>query len=322
MNLCGRKACSRVSTDGLGASGIQQIDALEIDHVLVGQLVQLAQLAQRLQPHRRQAGRLDHAHVPARALDADHLHILAQLILDRGLDRGVAAAMQHQLRIAAQQPRGVGAHRQIRVDALGGVIGRRIPARRRQTSCDCIGVSLAFGKRLRKPSGVAAQVPRSVIKPVTSRAGVTSKPGLAAAEPGAAISTSALYRQAAGPVIFSTSSWLRSSMGMSRPDSQRPVDGGAGQRHIEGHVVVLRRQRLQIGADLVGDIAIGGDAVGAHDHHVHLARLHVMAAGIVGQDGVRHAMAAQFERGQRGALVARPGFVHPDMQSMPASCAR
>ena len=39
-----------------------------------------------------------------------------------------------------------------------------------------------------------------------------------------------------------------------------------------------------------------------------------MAAGIVGQDGVGDAMAAQLERGQRGALVAGAGFVHPDMQ--------
>ena len=39
-----------------------------------------------------------------------------------------------------------------------------------------------------------------------------------------------------------------------------------------------------------------------------------MAAGIVGEDGVRHAMAAQFKRGQRSALVARAGFIHPDMQ--------
>ncbi len=39
-----------------------------------------------------------------------------------------------------------------------------------------------------------------------------------------------------------------------------------------------------------------------------------MAAGIVGQDGVGHAMAAQFEGGERRALVARPCLVHPHMQ--------
>ena len=39
-----------------------------------------------------------------------------------------------------------------------------------------------------------------------------------------------------------------------------------------------------------------------------------MAAGIVGQDGVLDAMAAQLEGGERSALVARPRLVHPDMQ--------
>ncbi len=39
-----------------------------------------------------------------------------------------------------------------------------------------------------------------------------------------------------------------------------------------------------------------------------------MAAGIVGQDGVVDAMAAQFKGGQRGALVAGTGLIDPDME--------
>ena len=35
MNLCGRKACSSVSTDGLGDLAVEQVAALDIDHVLV-----------------------------------------------------------------------------------------------------------------------------------------------------------------------------------------------------------------------------------------------------------------------------------------------
>ena len=42
--------------------------------------------------------------------------------------------------------------------------------------------------------------------------------------------------------------------------------------------------------------------------------LHVMATGIVGQDGMGHAMAAQLEGSQGSALVARARLVHPDMQ--------
>ncbi len=83
----------------------------------------------------------------------------------------------------------------------------------------CMVENLVSGKRLRKASGVAAQVPRSVMKPVTSRAGVTSKPGLAAPLPGAAISTTATEPSARRPCIFSTSSGERSSMGISRPSA-------------------------------------------------------------------------------------------------------
>ncbi len=39
----------------------------------------------------------------------------------------------------------------------------------------------------------------------------------------------------------------------------------ARQADIERHAVVVRRQRLQIGADLVADVAGGGGAVGADD---------------------------------------------------------
>ena len=45
-----------------------------------------------------------------------------------------------------------------------------------------------------------------------------------------------------------------------------------GQRDIERHVVVVRRQRLQIGADLVGDVAVRGDAIGADDAEIDFAR--------------------------------------------------
>ncbi len=79
----------------------------------------------------------------------------------------------------------------------------------------------------------------------------------------------------------------------------------------------MRRQRFQIGADLIGDIAVGGGAVGADDTQIDHPVLHQMAAGVVGDDGVRHAVLAEFPRGQRRTLVARAGFVDPDMDGMP-----
>src|SRR5580698_1945908 len=78
---------------------------------------------------------------------------------------------------------------------------------------DCMEISAQlFGKRVRNPSALAAQVPRSVIKPVTRRAGVTSKPGLAAELPGAAISTVGIVPFWSLPVILGISEAARSSI--------------------------------------------------------------------------------------------------------------
>jgi hypothetical protein len=106
MNLCGRKAC------------IEQIDALEVDHVLVGELFQPAQAAQFGKTHCRQARGLDMAHVPARALDADDFDFLAEKIARLRLHAGVAATVQHEFRIGAQKPRRVGTQGEIAIDAL------------------------------------------------------------------------------------------------------------------------------------------------------------------------------------------------------------
>ena len=91
------------------------------------------------------------------------------------------------------------------------------------------------------------------------------------------------------------------------------VDGRRRQCNIERHAIVVRGERLQIGPDLVADVAIGGDPVGADDGEIDHAVLHQMAAGVVGDHGVRHAVVAEFPGGQRSALIARPGLVDPDM---------
>src|SRR5690606_41348486 len=73
--------------------------------------------------------------------------------------------------------------------------------------------------------------------------------------------------------------------------TRRSSDLGVRQRDIEGDAAGVGRERFQIGADLVGDIAGRGGAVGAYDAHIDIAMLHQMAAGIVGDDRVRHAVA-------------------------------
>ena len=42
-----------------------------------------------------------------------------------------------------------------------------------------------------------------------------------------------------------------------------------------------------------------------------------MAAGIVGNHGMRHAMMAEFPGGERGTLIARARFVHIDVNGNP-----
>ena len=105
----------------VGRAGVEQVQALHIDHGLVGERIERAKLAQRLELHRGQALRLDIGHVPAGALDRDHLVLDAEIVLGARLDRGVAPAMQHEQRIAAEQARGVDAEREILGDALLGV---------------------------------------------------------------------------------------------------------------------------------------------------------------------------------------------------------
>ena len=46
------------------------------------------------------------------------------------------------------------------------------------------------------------------------------------------------------------------------------VDGRRRQCNIERHAIVMRGERLQVGPDLVADIAIGGHPVGADDREI------------------------------------------------------
>ena len=124
--MCGRKACSSVSTEGFGEDGIDEVGALQRHHVLVRQPVELARLQQGVELHRRQALRLDDAHVPAAALDAEHVPRLADDVGCRGLARGVAAAMQHQPRVTAQQSRRIDAQRQVAADAFFSIVGDQL----------------------------------------------------------------------------------------------------------------------------------------------------------------------------------------------------
>ena len=73
----------------------------------------------------------------------------------------------------------------------------------------------------------------------------------------------------------------------------------------------MGREGLEVGADLVAHVAGAGGAIGAHDHRIHLAVLHQMAAGVVDDHRMGHPFAAQLKGREAGPLVARAGFIHP-----------
>src|SRR6266481_272199 len=59
------------------------------------------------------------------------------------------------------------------------------------------------------------------------------------------------------------------------------VEGGDGRGDVEGHVVFLGEDGDLVGADFVGGVAVGRDAVGAGDDGVDFSGLEKMADHVV-----------------------------------------
>jgi len=60
------------------------------------------------------------------------------------------------------------------------------------------------------------------------------------------------------------------------------IDGRNRRRHIERDAVLFRQDRYGVSSDFIGDVAIGGDAVRAHDDGANFALLHHHSRHIVG----------------------------------------
>ncbi len=118
----GQKGVQQCLDRGVGRAGIEQVRSLHPHHLCVGERLAPAQFAQRREPHGGQAGRLDCRHVPAAALDTKGLPLLVEKVVHRSLDRGVAAPVQHQPRLAAQETRGIDAQREVAPDPRFGVV--------------------------------------------------------------------------------------------------------------------------------------------------------------------------------------------------------
>ena len=92
---------------GGGGVGAQGVGLQFVDHLRVGEGLQLGQPAQVVQVHRGKALGLDEFQVPAAPLDVEDVPLLAEEIRLAHLHRGVAAAVQHQGFVPSQQARGV-----------------------------------------------------------------------------------------------------------------------------------------------------------------------------------------------------------------------
>ena len=119
-------------------------------------------MPQRREPHGGEAGKVDHAHVGAGRFDAQHLDFGAEAVAHRFLQRGVAAAMQHELRIAAQQPRGVDAQRKLAADiedrlTREGKLTLRALVVGRKSRSEMIGVFLALLELIRQKKILVVQ---------------------------------------------------------------------------------------------------------------------------------------------------------------------
>ena len=86
------------------------------------------------------------------------------------------------------------------------------------------------------------------------------------------------------------------------------------RRHIERDRVLFGQHGDRIGADLVGHVAIGGNAVRAHDHGVDLALLHDGAGHAVADHRGGDAIFVQLPGGQPRALQERTGLIGIDIQ--------
>jgi hypothetical protein len=102
---------------GIGRGRLDQIGALDGNQILVRDRVERAQPSQRRKPHGRETCGFDGRHIPAGGLYVQNLGFLAEEIAQAGLERRVAAAVQHQLGIAAEEPGCIDMQRQVAVDA-------------------------------------------------------------------------------------------------------------------------------------------------------------------------------------------------------------
>src|SRR6266513_2991060 len=103
----------------------------------------------------------------------------------------------------------------------------------------------------------------------------------------------------------------------ARAVGERDVDGGGGRGAVERYAMVQRQHRERIGADLVREVAVRGNAVGPDDHEIHLRLAHQRSRRAVGDHGARDAGVHQLPGGEPRPLQHRARFVHEHLHAAP-----
>ena len=93
---------------------------------------------------------------------------------------------------------------------------------------------------------------------------------------------------------------------------RRQIDGRERRGDVERNLVLAREHRHGVGADLVRGVAVGGDAIGADDDEIDLARAHQRSGHAFGNDRRVDAVTHELPRRQPRALQERPRLVGED----------
>ena len=89
---------------------------------------------------------------------------------------------------------------------------------------------------------------------------------------------------------------------------QGQVNGAGGRGDVERDAVFFGEDGQGVGANLVGSVAVGGNAVGAGDDAGNLALPHQDAGGGIGHQRGRNAQLLELPGGEAGALQPGAGF--------------
>jgi sugar lactone lactonase YvrE len=96
------------------------------------------------------------------------------------------------------------------------------------------------------------------------------------------------------------------------------VDGGPRGGNVKGDAVLFGQDGDRVGADLIGHVAVGGNAVCSHDHGLDAALAHEAGGHVIAEDSGGDAVGHQLPGGEARALQEGAGFVGKDVNLLTA----